>query len=259
MQRTAAALFAVAGMASSVRAGVEIGGSAGIHAFAEDGALGDVGGTAATSPKNSALFGLRVGAMFTPMFGAEVELAAIPSEPRSMLFDVFTVAYRAQLIVQLRAEDPAHIVLPFAVVGVGALHVIESDNEDVLGTGAVFAPHAGIGVKYLAANGWGVRADARIALPEKRGGGVVADFEGMVSVYKELGRRSAAPPAPPAPPPLPPPPPPPPPLPPPPVDDAPDQDDVVPPAADGFPWIVAPGVVPAPMPVPAPTPTQEAP
>ncbi|MGN6108047.1 MAG: OmpA family protein [Kofleriaceae bacterium] len=192
MKRFTAAVIAVAGMSSTALAGVEIGGVAGVHVFSEDNALGDVPGPKSTSQQNSALFALRIGVGITDMFSVELEGGIIPGEPRSVLFDIVNAVYRGQVVAQFRAADPNNKLLPFVLVGAGALQVVDSKNTDIIKEETVFTPYVGIGAKYRAQNGWGVRLDARVLLPPKKDSGITTDFEALLSIYKEIGRKQPA-------------------------------------------------------------------
>src|SRR5689334_9875947 len=85
----------VGAAASPAYAGVEIGGTAGIHVFADDNELGVPDIDMAPSERNSALFGLRLGVFFGDMLGVEAEFGVIPSEAREQVYDIWNVAYRA--------------------------------------------------------------------------------------------------------------------------------------------------------------------
>ena len=100
------AVGALAALTSAARAEVEIGGTAGIHVFAHDNELGVADIPNADSERNSALFGLRLGVFFTPMFGVEGELGLIPSESRQTTFDVWNIAYRAQFVRSSAPRPP---------------------------------------------------------------------------------------------------------------------------------------------------------
>jgi hypothetical protein len=85
MNRLAVAFVAVLGLASQasqVSAGVEIGGVAGVHIFADDNALGTKDNDP-TKHANSALFAGRLGFYFGSMIGFEIEGAMRPSSLRS--------------------------------------------------------------------------------------------------------------------------------------------------------------------------------
>ena len=182
----------LAASASVARAGVEIGGMAGVHTFAHDNELGVNDVPNANSIRNSALFGLRLGVMFTPMLGIEGEFGLIPSEARQTVFDVWTITYRAHLIAQFRGANPEARLLPFIVAGGGALQVVDNsgsthDTQIAKDTDGVL--YVGVGLKYLVDNGWGLRLDGRLLFPpSSKDSGVTEDFEAMLSVYKEFGR-----------------------------------------------------------------------
>src|SRR4051812_29059729 len=90
------------GASRAADANVEIGGTAGAHMFSDTNALGVNNHPNADSEKNSALFGLRLGFYFNDLIGIEVEAGVIPSEPRSMVFDIWNATYRGQLVAQFR-------------------------------------------------------------------------------------------------------------------------------------------------------------
>ena len=58
---------------------------------------------------------LRLGVTFTDMFGIEGEFGVIPSESRSLVFDVWNVTYRAHVIAQFGAAKPAKKLIPFVL------------------------------------------------------------------------------------------------------------------------------------------------
>ncbi|MFN0250419.1 MAG: OmpA family protein [Kofleriaceae bacterium] len=201
----------LAATASTATANVEIGGTAGIHIFSTTNELGVADVDGATSERNSALFGLRLGAFFGDMIGIEAEVGVIPSESRSLVFDIWNVTYRAHLVAQFRAKDPAMKLVPFVLVGGGAMSVVDSANTDVIDEDTDEILYAGIGAKYRVDNGWGLRADARILFPpSSEDEGITQDFELLLSIYKEFGRKKVEKV-----------------IEPPPVDDDPDQDGVV--------------------------------
>ena len=184
-------LAAVASIGSTASANVEIGGTAGIHVFSTTNELGVPDVDDAPSERNSALFGLRLGVMFNDMLGVEGEVGVIPSETRGMsLADIWNVTYRAHLIAQFGAADPAKKLIPFALVGGGATTVIDSKNEDLVDKDTDAAMYIGAGAKYRVDNGWGLRADARLLFPpSSSGNGPTIDFEALLSIYKEFGRK----------------------------------------------------------------------
>ncbi len=196
---TAAGVALAAATATPARAGVEIGGTAGLRTFSKDGALGIVNPDSpngADGLRNSALFGLRVSVLFTPMFGVELEGGFIPTEPRSLLFDVSSITYRAQFIAQLRANVEENHFLPFAVLGAGMTQIINTDRSEIVEKDSAFAPYIGLGVKYRTNTGWGVRLDGRFLLSkgddrpmnEDDQASFAPEFEALISVYREFGR-----------------------------------------------------------------------
>jgi len=181
---------AVAGLATTASANVEIGGTAGIHVFSSNNELGVPDVDDAPSERNSALFGLRLGMMFNDMLGIEGEFGIIPSESRSLVFDIWNVTYRAHLIAQFQAANPAKKLVPFAVFGGGATSIVDSKREEVIEKDTDAALYIGVGAKYRVDNGWGLRADARLLFPpSSAGNGPTIDFEALLSIYKEFGRK----------------------------------------------------------------------
>jgi OOP family OmpA-OmpF porin len=175
---------------SAALANVEVGATAGIHVFSTDNELGVADTDNAESLRNSALFGLRLGYYFTDMLGVEVEAGAIPSEPRGMVFDVWNLSYRGQVVAQFRAGDPAAKFVPFALAGGGVVQVLKSDQEDVISKDTDEIIFAGVGVKYRVDNGWGLRLDGRAMFPPSSASESAAfDAEVLLSVYKEFGRK----------------------------------------------------------------------
>jgi OOP family OmpA-OmpF porin len=200
MTRLAVAVVIALGVVSPARAGVEVGGTAGLHIFSESNALG----TQKNDPvhlANSALFGLRLGIYIGDAIGIEAEGAALPTETASgvNLVDVFTAIARGHLLVQLRAGDPTNSLLPFLTIGGGAMRIVKTSNENIIRTDTDGFAYAGLGAKYRAGGGWGVRLDARVVLPPSNidGKRFTLDFEALASLYREFGRKEAPKPPPP--------------------------------------------------------------
>jgi OOP family OmpA-OmpF porin len=159
---------------------------------------------AATSLKNSTLFGLRLGVYFGKKMGVEVEAGGIPTEPRTILFDLWMVAARGQFVYQLRTDNDANVLLPFVLAGAGMLQIVDvgaEGNEDIVKKDTKIAPYIGFGAKYRTAGGWGVRADARGILVQtidrdqgadlgKTGFGL--EVELLLSMYKDFGYKAPA-------------------------------------------------------------------
>ena len=178
--------------ASPAHAGVEVGATAGLHVFSINNELGVPDTVKATSLRNSALFGLRLGFMFNDMIGVEAEAGIIPSEDRNLVYDVFTGTLRGHVIAQFRAANPANKLVPFAVLGGGATKVLSSDREDRIDLDTDAALYVGVGAKYRVENGWGLRADGRLMLPpSSKNESAALDGEILLSVYKEFGRKEA--------------------------------------------------------------------
>ena len=73
MNRFVGAVISILCMCSLARAGVEVGGTAGLHVFSEDNGLGVADSPMATSEKNSALFGFRLGYYFGSSSGSRAK------------------------------------------------------------------------------------------------------------------------------------------------------------------------------------------
>ena len=180
--------------AAPAYAGVEIGGTAGIHVFADDNELGVPDVEMAPSERNSALFGIRLGVFFSDMLGVEAEFGTIPSEAREQVYEIWNLAYRAHVVAQFRANNPENKLIPFALLGGGAISIVDSKGENA-GAAAIKTDtdamlHLGIGAKYRVDNGWGLRVDARLLFPPSSvDDSFTEDFEFLLSIYKELGRK----------------------------------------------------------------------
>ncbi len=183
-----AALGLVVG-ASAASANVEVGGTAGVHVFSETNELGVPDIKNAPSERNSALFGLRIGVTFTDIIGIEGEFGVIPSESRTMVFDIWNITYRAHLIAQFGASNPMRKLVPFVLFGGGAMQIVSTKEPDVISKDTDAELYAGIGAKYRVDNGWGLRADLRILFPpSSASNGATVDFEALLAIYKEFGR-----------------------------------------------------------------------
>jgi OmpA-OmpF porin, OOP family len=187
MKRIAVILVALLATSSVASANVEIGGTAGFHMFSEDSSLGAVG-PMPTTEKNSAFFGARIGFYMKNHIGVEVEGGVIPTEPRSMTFDVWDVTYRAQVVYQLAPQLADKQLLPFIEAGGGAVQVVSSQQEQILKKDSKFIGYIGVGAKYEASGDWGVRVDVRAVADPKRGGGIAPELEVLTSLYREIGR-----------------------------------------------------------------------
>jgi OOP family OmpA-OmpF porin len=183
-------------MSASAHAGVEVGGTAGVHVFSEHNALGTKDNDV-VSHANSAVFSFRFGLYFNAMLGVEAEVGLIPTESRggNVTFDIYDGFARGNLIAQFRSESGSNVLIPFVTLGGGAMRVMDIGTNDasLLKEGATDPfGFVGIGAKYRAGGGWGVRADFRVNLVPSNSGSVTTDFEGLASLYREWGRPAAA-------------------------------------------------------------------
>jgi len=168
-----------------------VGGTAGIHVFSDTNELGVSDVANANSQRNSALFGVRVGAFFGDMIGVEGELGVVPERAaragvRHLEPDVSRPRGRA-----VPRQGPDDKMVPFVLLGAGAFSVVDSQNTDVIYEDTDELIYAGVGAKYRVDNGWGLRADARILFPpSSEDDGFTTDFELLLSIYKEFGRKT---------------------------------------------------------------------
>jgi OOP family OmpA-OmpF porin len=194
-----AALGAIGLQASPASANVEVGATAGPHMFSKSNELGVDDRSDASSLRNSVFFGLRFGFYFSDMLGVEVEAGTIPSESRTLVFDVWTAVARAQLVAQFRASDAANKLIPFVALGGGVIDIVKTDNPTEIEKDKDPEFYLGVGVKYRVENGWGLRADLRgIMVPSSKvkddgtsDNAPVFDAELLLGVYKEWGRKEA--------------------------------------------------------------------
>ncbi len=197
MKRSAVALVVMAGWTAQAQAGVEVGGTAGVHIFSNSNALGTEDNDI-ISHANSAAFALRFGFYFNAMIGVELEGGIIPTESRggNVTFDIYDAFIRGQVIAQFRAASAESTIIPFVTLGGGGMRIVKIGTSDTSllrketdGFGSI-----GVGAKYRASGGWGVRADVRVLLPpDNTGNAVTTDFEILASLYREWGRPTAAP------------------------------------------------------------------
>jgi OOP family OmpA-OmpF porin len=166
--------------------------------FSDTNALGSTDANdAAAEPvhlANSAFFGLRLGYMFTDVIGAEVEGGLIPTETTgpqgTVVFDVWNLTVRGDVIGQFRASNPSNKILPFVLVGGGLMNVVDigTTDDSLWDKGdQKWLAYAGVGAKYRAGGNWGVRLDARVYLVPAMESGVTQDFEILLSLYKAFG------------------------------------------------------------------------
>jgi len=198
MNRIAVALLTVVGVSSSAHAEVEVGGTAGLHIFSESNALGSPASNDVAEPvhqANSAMFGARLGFYFTSMLGVELEAGVIPTESTgpqgSVTFDIWDFTARANVIAQFRTENPENNIIPFVTLGGGFMRVVDIgtiddslwEKNDTKGLGFL-----GIGAKYRAGGGWGVRVDVRgFLVPAHGDSSVTTEAEILLGLYRAFG------------------------------------------------------------------------
>jgi OOP family OmpA-OmpF porin len=145
------------------------------------------------------MFGLRLGYYFTPMLGLEVEGGVIPGETRdgendtTPLVAATGITYRAQLVAQFGAGNPAKRFIPFVLAGGGMFQIIDSENEEVIKKDSTPLFYGGAGVKYRTKDGWLVRLEGRVLFTKKSGGameepsGLTQDLEVLIGIGKDFG------------------------------------------------------------------------
>ena len=177
------------GGVQSAQANVEVGVTAGLHTFSINNEIGVADTPRATSPRNTALFGLRLGMTFGDMIGVEIEGGVLPTEDRNLVYDLWLGTVRGHVIAQFRAENPDNALVPFVVAGAGGLFSVKSDKPERIAEEEDFYFYGGVGAKYRVENGWGLRFDARaLGVPSSKNESLGLDSEFLVSVYKEFGR-----------------------------------------------------------------------
>jgi outer membrane protein OmpA-like peptidoglycan-associated protein len=191
----AALLAAITTNDASADQKMQIGGFAGVHLFNDDNELGQDDYGAAGSPENALAFGVRVSRAFADMVTAEGELAIVPSNMRIEDVDVVVFGWRLQGLYHPVRLDRFE---PFALFGVGGSTAASSDS-DLFQNDTDLVVHAGLGARVAIGQYWGLRLDARLALPpSSETESVTADGEILLGLYKGFGP-PAAPPPPPAP------------------------------------------------------------
>jgi len=196
------AALAAGGIAATVapaHADIEIGGTTGVHIFSDTSELGVEDVPTANSERNSAQLGLRLGVFFRSLLGVEAELGVIPGEARAQAYEIWNLTYRAHLVAQYRGGESANKLVPFVLLGGGAIQVVSTDGESQkrypIDKDTDEMLYVGVGAKYRVANGWGLRLDGRMLfVPASVDGdqmpddGFTQDYEVLLSLYKELGR-----------------------------------------------------------------------
>jgi OOP family OmpA-OmpF porin len=194
------ALLGLVAVAGPARADVEIGFFAGAHLFSQTNELGVFDTPNATSQGNAFLPGVRAGVYFNDFIGVEAEFGVLPTNARvdDNHYGVTDLTYRAHAIVQFGAADDDARLVPFAVAGIAAFSIVNSNNKSVASKDSNLlinssdtdpAEYVGGGLKYRMSLGWGFRVDARLLLPpSSASSGVTVDFEMLASIYLDFAR-----------------------------------------------------------------------
>lgn len=195
----AAALLAAAWSvpaAADTDPNMQIGGFAGVHLFNDDNELGQDDYAGAGSLENALTFGVRVSRLIAGRVSAEGELAITPSNMRIEDVDVVVFGWRLSGLYH-----PVRVgrFEPFALFGAGGSTGASSDT-DLFQNDTDFVVHAGLGVRVALGEHWGLRLDARLALPpSSEGESVTAEGELLLGLYQGFGPTPPAPPPPPPP------------------------------------------------------------
>ncbi len=194
MNRYAALVMAMVCVSADAGANVEFGGVLGLHVFNEKNGIGEsLEGPVSLS--NSTLFGLRLGVYFGAMLGVEAEGGVIPGETRegdagtTPLVATTGLMYRGHAIAQFRAANPANKMIPFVVAGGGVFQLVDTKRDEVIAKDSTTLFYGGAGVKFRTKDGWVIRLDGRVLFPESNTGGRTTDFEALVGVGKDFGRK----------------------------------------------------------------------
>ena len=174
-------------------ANVEVGLTGGLHAFSKNNELGVADSSRATSLNHAPLFGLRLGYYFADLLGVEGEAGVIPTGTREGDVSVTAATFRLHLIAQFGAGNPDRKLIPFVLLGGGAINIMSLDppmtEQDVISKDGDEILYVGAGVKYRIGSMWGVRFDARAVFPPSSGSEFATfDSELLLSFYAELGR-----------------------------------------------------------------------
>jgi OOP family OmpA-OmpF porin len=170
---------------------MEIGVFTGAHFFNDDNELGQDDFAGAGSLQSGLAFGIRVARRIVDTLSAEGELAIVPTNMRIENVDVVQFGWRVHgLFHPIRMER----FEPFALFGVGGSTAASSDTTR-FGNDTDLVVHMGVGARFAVGEHWGLRLDARLALPPSSANeSVTADGEVLFAIYRTFG-----PPPPPAP------------------------------------------------------------
>ncbi len=160
-------------------AGFFIGG----YVFSEDSRLGTNDPTK-TAIAPSLDVGLRMAYLFGPKFSAEIEVALMPTEMKSSGDGIFVFNPRIHAVLDFRSDKSLQ---PFALLGVGALTAVSSDEQQI-GNGIWPNGYIGAGVRYIGSRRMGLRADARLhIMPGREGTAIAPEFEFLAAFVRTFG------------------------------------------------------------------------
>ena len=191
---TAASRFDVA------HANVEIGGTAGIHVFSDTNELGVPDVNDATSERNSALFGLRIGVYVRRHDRRRGRVRRHPERARASSSSTSGTSRTARTSSRSSAPRSGQEARP---VRARRRRRDEGHRQQERGHRSRRTPtptiYAGVGAKYRVDNGWGLRADARLLFPPSSTGrrpddrlrGSALDLQRVRPQGSREGRRAA--------------------------------------------------------------------
>ncbi len=133
------------------------------HWFHDDHSLGRWSDSQSPwSPKDSGMFGARLGLHFNRWVGLEGEFAGIPTKADDTLSRMWTFAYRGSLVLNLA---PSWQFQPFVLAGYGGMYGLLANEDDNHKSGQMGFLHGGLGFKIGFTPWTGLRVDGRVLVP----------------------------------------------------------------------------------------------
>jgi OOP family OmpA-OmpF porin len=134
----------------------------GAHFFDKDHSLGRGTDSPQTiSPKNSTVFGGRLGLHFNRWVALEAEVSAAPTKTRDGSSKMWVFGYRGNVVLHL---SDSYLFQPFLLAGYGGLTSLV-DKSEVVGGDTWGFLHAGLGFKVGFTPWTGLRVDGRVLAP----------------------------------------------------------------------------------------------
>jgi outer membrane protein OmpA-like peptidoglycan-associated protein len=134
--------------------------------------------TAGSTLRHGGLFGLRLGYLPIPRLAIEGELAMIPTGTQDDLSRLGVLSARGHLLLNILTGR----LRPFLLVGGGAL-ISTPTISSPLRAGVAGALHAGAGLKLDFAQGWGLRIEGRLLLPQAIQQPLTTEGEVLLGLY----------------------------------------------------------------------------